>query len=148
MLYNDLLTKLTFLTKRNNLSNTEIGNAINVERRAMSGRAERNSKFKPEEVKKIEAAFDVKLDSVSICENSLETQNEPSVLSEAENFGRRLTEIQDKHELYDKDMAKLLRISEEEYIDIKLGDAEPDYSILVRLKQRFKVSIDWLMFGD
>ena len=59
--FNTLLTKLIYLTKRNNISNTEIGIAINVERRAMSGRAERNSKFKPDEIEQIENAFNVKL---------------------------------------------------------------------------------------
>ena len=45
MNYNEVLTRLVYLTKRNNISQTEIGEAINVERRAINGRAERNSKF-------------------------------------------------------------------------------------------------------
>jgi len=80
--------------------------------------------------------------------NSGERQNDTTIPTKVKSFGNRLTELQDKHEYLDKDMAKLLKISEEEYIDIKLGDEEPDIKILIRLKQLFKISIDWLMFGE
>ena len=80
--------------------------------------------------------------------NTLERQNDTTVKERVSHFGERLGELQDKHEYLDKDMAKLLSISEEEYIDLKLDDKEPDFKILVRLKQCFKVSIDWLLFGD
>lgn len=81
-------------------------------------------------------------------DNTLERQNDTTVKERVSHFGERLGELQDKHEYLDKDMAKLLSISEEEYIDLKLDDKEPDFKILVRLKQCFKVSIDWLLFGD
>lgn len=85
---------------------------------------------------------------ITITNNTLDRQNDTTIPQKVEHFGRRMTEIQDKHEYLDKDMAKLLRISEEGYIDLKLGDAEPDFNVLVRLKQCFKVSIDWLLFGN
>lgn len=81
-------------------------------------------------------------------DNTLERQNDTTVKERVSHLGERLGELQDKHEYLDKDMAKLLSISEEEYIDLKLDDKEPDFKILVRLKQCFKVSIDWLLFGD
>lgn len=80
--------------------------------------------------------------------NSGERQNDTTIPTKVKSFGNRLTELQDKHEYLDKDMAKLLKISEEEYIDIKLGDIEPDLKILNRLKQCFKVSIDYLLYGE
>lgn len=86
--------------------------------------------------------------NIQITENSQDRQNDTSITEKVEGFGKRLTKLQDKHEYLDKDMAKLLRISEEEYIDLKLGDTEPDFNNLVRLKQCFKVSIDWLLFGE
>lgn len=81
-------------------------------------------------------------------DNTLERQNDTTVKERVSHFGERLGELQDKHEYLDKDMAKLLKISEEEYIDIKLGDIEPDLKILNRLKQCFKVSIDYLLYGE
>lgn len=148
MIYNDLLTKLTYLTKRNNLSNTEIGNAINVERRAMSGRADRNSKFKPEEIKKIEQAFNVELDSVSIINNSGERISDDKIKDRTENFGKRLFKIQEKNDLTDRQMAKLLGIYEDEYVDLAYGDKEPNMRILNNIKSNFQVSIDYLLYGE
>ncbi len=148
MLYNDLLTKLTYLTKRNNLSNTEIGKAINVERQAMSGRAERNSKFKPDEIKKIEQAFDVQLDSISIISNSGERISDDTVKDRTENFGKRLFKIQEKNDLTDRQMAKLLGIYEDEYVDLAYGGKEPNLRILNNIKSHFQVSIDYLLFGE
>lgn len=81
-------------------------------------------------------------------DNTLERQNDTTVKERVSHFGERLGELQDKHEYLDKDMAKLLKISEEDYIDLKLGDIEPDLKILNRLKQCFKVSIDYLLYGE
>ena len=81
-------------------------------------------------------------------ENTGERQNDTTVYERLRKFGDRLTELQDKHEYLDKDMAKLLKISEEEYIELKLGDIEPDLNILNRLKQCFKISVDALLYGE
>ena len=80
--------------------------------------------------------------------NTLERQNDTTVKERVSHFGERLGELQDKHEYLDKDMAKLLKISEEDYIDLKLGDIEPELEVLNRLKQCFKVSIDYLLYGE
>lgn len=81
-------------------------------------------------------------------ENTGERQNDTTVKERLSHFGERLGDLQDQHEYLDKDMAKLLKISEEDYIDLKLGDIEPDLAILNRLKQCFKVSIDYLLYGE
>lgn len=148
MLYNELLTKLTYLTKRNNLSNTEIGNIIDVERRAMSGRADRNSKFKPEEIKKIEQAFNIELNSISITNNSGVRITDDTISKRTENFGKRLYKIQEKNDLSDRQMAKLLGIYEDEYVDLAYGDKEPNLRILNNIKSNFQVSIDYLLYGE
>ena len=80
--------------------------------------------------------------------NTGERQNDTTVKERVSHFGERLGNLQDQHEYLDKDMAKLLKISEEEYIELKLGDAEPDLEILNRLKQCFKISVDVLLYGD
>ena len=146
--YNSVLTRLVFLTKRNNLSNAQIGKPIAVERQAMSGRAERNSKFKPDEIEKIEAAFDVDLSVVSIIENSGERQNDTKVDEKSSQFGKRVAELQAKHNFLDREMAQLLKISEKEYLKLALGKIPPTLDILNRLKQNFKVSIDQLLYGE
>lgn len=146
--YNSILTKLIFLTKRNNISNSEIGKSIDVERQAMSGRADRNSKFKPIEIKKIEQTFDIELDSVSIINNSGEKVKDDTIIDRTENFGKRLYKIQEKNDLTDRQMAKLLGIYEDEYVDLAYGDKEPNMRILNNIKSNFQVSIDYLLYGE
>lgn len=148
MYYNELFAKLIILTKRNDITHAEIGDCMKIERGAAFARAKRNSKVKDSEKERVEEKYDVDLSSISITDNSGERQNDTSIPSRAARFGYRLGDLQDKHEYLDKDMAKILRISEDEYIDIKCGDAEPDIQVLNRLKQCFKVSIDELLYGQ
>lgn len=148
MQYNDLLTKIVFLTKRNNISNSEIGKVINLDRQSINGRAERNSKFKPDEVEKIEHAFNVNLSVVTISDNSGERQNDTTVDEKSSQFGKRLSELQAQHNFLDREMAQLLKISEQAYLKLVTCKNKPDLDVLNRIKQNFKVSIDYLLYGD
>lgn len=148
MLYNNLLTKLICLTKRNNISQQDIANALNMDRAAMHGRASRNSKFKPDEIKKIEQAFNIELNSISITNNSGEKISDDKVSERTENFGKRLYKIQEKNGLSDRQMAKLLGIYEDEYVDLAYGNKEPNLRILNNIKSNFQVSIDYLLYGE
>lgn len=148
MLYNELLNKLICLTNRNNVSQLEIGRAIGAEKGAINARATRNSKFKPEEIKKIEQAFNVELDSVSIINNSGERISDDKIKDRTENFGKRLFKIQEKNDLTDRQMAKLLGIYEDEYVDLAYGNKEPNMRILNNIKSNFQVSIDYLLYGE
>lgn len=148
MNYNDLLTKLTFLTKRNNISQQDIATAANMERAAIHGRANRNSKFKQDEIEKIEHAFSVELSVVSISDNSGERQNDTTVDEKSSQFGKRLSELQAQHNFLDREMAQLLKISEPAYLKLVTCKTKPDLDVLNRIKQNFKVSIDYLLYGD
>ena len=83
-----------------------------------------------------------------IINNSLERINDIEINNKLSQLGKRLDKIQKKHEYLDKDMAKLLKISEKEYISIKSGETAPDLNVLVRFKQLFSISVDWLLFGE
>lgn len=93
MHYNDLLTKTVFLTKRNNISNSEIGKIINLDRQSINGRADRNSKFKPDEIEKIEKYFGINLTDISITNNSGAAINDETICLKTEDFGKRLYAI-------------------------------------------------------
>lgn len=143
-----LIAILQFLTNEI-ITQSDIAAALGVTKGAINNKIIRGSKFRNGEIEQIEKHFDISFNDFKLAQpNTFERQNDTSIPQKAEKFGRRMTEIQDMHEYLDKDMAKLLRISEEDYIDLKLGNIEPDFRILVRLKQCFKVSIDWLLFGD
>ena len=119
-----------------------------MDRVAVHGRANRNSKFKPDEIKKIEQAFNVELDSVSIINNSGEKVKDDTIIERTENFGKRLFKIQEKNDLTDRQMAKLLGIYEDEYVDLAYGDKEPNLRVLNNIKSNFQVSIDYLLYGE
>lgn len=80
--------------------------------------------------------------------NTGERQNDTTIPEKVQRFGDRLGDLQDKHEFLDREMAQLLKISEKDYISLKLNKIEPDLDVLNRLKQCFKVSIDHYLYGE
>ena len=64
------------------------------------------------------------------------------------DFGKRLSVLQAKHNLLDKEIAKILGVSEKQYIAIVTGTKLPDLDFLTNIKQNFKISIDNLLFGS
>lgn len=155
MNYIEFLESLQNLRKDKKIRQADIARGLNTSTSNLSQKFNNpKSEVTISDMEKVQDFLDVKLyarldnTETKVISNSLERQNDTSVREKTERIGHRLGELQDKHEYLDKDMAKLLHISEEEYIDLKLGDTEPDFNTLVRLKQCFKVSIDWLLFGD
>lgn len=145
--YNTVLTKVVFSTKRNNISQAEIGEVIGVERRAMNGRADRNSKFKPDEIKKIQKYYNVDLNSIVILDNSGERQNDITLEEKIKSFGKRVSELQAQHNFLDREMATLLKISEKDYLKLVTGKNLPSLDVLMNIKRNFNVSIDYLLWG-
>ncbi len=81
-------------------------------------------------------------------ENSGMRQNDLSVGEKFANFGKRLSELQAKHNFLDREMAKLLGISERQYISLVTGSRKPDVDVLNRIKQNFVISVDYLLYGN
>lgn len=75
-------------------------------------------------------------------------QNDTSVYLKVSQFGKRLSELQSTHNLLDREMAKLLGISEYQYIAIITGRRNPDIDILNKIKQNFRISIEYLLYGE
>lgn len=146
--YNTLLTKLIYLTKRNDLSQSEIGKAIGLDRAGANKRAKRNSKFKPSELEKIEEYFDIKLKDAYITTNTWQQPESNNIIKNYEFFGHRLAEVQDELGYLDKAMARIMGIDEKRYIDIKLGDCPATVDELAQLCSKIDISIDWLVKGE
>lgn len=128
------------------ITQMSIANVLNLSRQTMSKRVKLNTEVSVSELQKIENYFGVSLYKSG--NNSGERQNDTSIPDKVQKFGQRLTEIQDKNEYLDIDMAKLLNISREQYNDIVNGNKTPDFNTLNRIKQCFKISIDWLLYGE
>lgn len=83
-----------------------------------------------------------------VINNSLERKNDTRINEKTREISQRLNDIQKKHEYLDKDMANLLKISEQDYISLKSGKKALDIAIINHFKQFFEISIDWLLYGD
>lgn len=69
--YNTVLAMLLQVTKRN-ITQKELCQITGIDKGAMSARAARNSKFKPDEIKKIEKAFNVNLNNDFVNNNFIQ----------------------------------------------------------------------------
>lgn len=81
-------------------------------------------------------------------EDEFQNQNDTTIKNKVSKFGIRLSKIQEKTKLSDINFAKLIGIYTEEFIELKSCQKEPNLRILNELKRHFKVSIDWLLYGD
>lgn len=153
MLFRDFKDTLQNLTKHK-ITNDYFANLFGTTPQNISKRIKNNSEITLSELEIVQKDSGIILyvktndNNIKVLDNTLERQNDTTIPEKAQKFGNRLSELQDKHEYLDKDMAKLLKISEDEYIDMKMGDISPDINVLNRLKQCFKVSIDWLLYGE
>ena len=139
----DTLQKLKFGYKINQMS---IANVLGLSRQTMSKRFQMGTEVTVSELQEIENFYNVSLYKNQT--NTFERQNDETVYEKAAQFGKRLNEIQCKHNFLDREMATLLKISEKDYMKLKLGKEKPAFDVLLELKRNFKVNIDWLMFGE
>lgn len=126
-----------------------VGEALNFTKGAINNRIIRGGDFKQDEKKRLEDFYGISFnDFKEATPNTFERQNDETVYEKAAQFGKRLNEIQCKHNFLDREMATLLKISEKDYMQLKLGKEKPAFDVLLELKRNFKVNIDWLMFGE
>ena len=146
MIFPDLQKQLeNKLSKQ--VSRSKIGDVIGTSRQNVNKKFNNpNSEVSVSELLKIEDYFNVKIYPNS--NNSMDRQNDVEVSDKFSQIGKRYAEIQGKHNFLDREMAQLLEISEKEYIGIKVGKKEPSIKVLNNTKRNFKVSMDWLMYGE
>ncbi|MBS4760966.1 MAG: hypothetical protein KHX03_09745 [Clostridium sp.] len=147
MNFNELLDTLQKLKSGYKINQMSIANVLGLSRQTMSKRFQIGTEVTVSELQELENFYGVSLYKEST-HNTFERQNDITVNEKSSQFGKRLSLIQEKHNFLDREMAKLLKISEDEYIDLVCGDKEPDLQILNCIKQNFKVSIDYLLYGD
>lgn len=124
----------------------DLARALGIDPAALRRKEISKIELKPNEVQKLEEYFRIKL--LNQKDYSGERQNDTTVDEKSSQFGTRLAELQDKHNFLDREMAQLLKISEKDYIKLVVGEKQPDINILNRIKQNFKISIDYLLYGD
>ncbi len=80
--------------------------------------------------------------------NTLERCCDNTVKDKLSQAGKRLVIIQEKHNFLDREMAKLLEISEKDYLKLVTGQLDFDIYILNNIKKNFIVDVDWLLYGN
>ena len=146
MNFSELLDTLQKLKSGYKINQMSIANILGLSRQTMSKRFQMGTEVTVSELQEIENFYNVSLYKNQT--NTFDRQNDTSVYEKSSQFGKRLFEIQSKHNFLDREMATLLKISEKDYMKLKLGKIEPTFDVLLELKRNFKVDIDWLMFGE
>lgn len=154
MYITELQEDLQNLTNRK-ISQTEMGLAMgDLKRQTVNTRIRNNSEVTVSELLNAQKYFDKKLfmrtddPNTKLIDNSGERQNDTAVDEKSSQFGLRLSELQAQHNFLDREMAQLLKISEKDYGRLIVNKIQPDLDILNRIKQNFKVSIDYLLYGE
>ena len=155
MNFTELLATLQIFTNNNKLRQADIARGLKTSTSNLSQKfSNPKSEVSISDAEKVQDYLGIKWlvradnPDIHISDNSGERQNDLSVKNKIESLGQRYGQLQDQHEYLDKDMAKLLDISEDDYISMKCGEVMPNIDVLVKTKQRFKISIDWILFGD
>lgn len=146
----ELQTSLQNLTNKK-ISLTDIARALDVSRSNISLRAKNNSEVTVTELEKVQDFFKAniysRIDNKNYClsSNTLERIKDDTLADNFKFLGNKLGIIQDNLEYLDKDMAKLMNISEDRYIEIKSGNGNINLKELAKLISRIDVSLDWLL---
>lgn len=137
------------------ITQTELGTAMgNLKRQTVNTRIKNNSEVTVSELlnaqEYLNANIYLRSDDKNLRHvlNSGERQNDTTVDEKSSQFGKRLSELQAQHNFLDREMALLLKISENEYLKLLVGKRQPDLQVLNCIKQNFKVSVDYLLYGD
>ena len=141
----DILITLKNLTNAR-IIKSDLARALCVDPAALRRKELAKVQLKPCEIKKIEDYFCVSLNR--IIENTLERRFDNEVIKNQKDYGKRIKKIQEKNNLSKRQMSGILDLSETEFGEMIDGKVLPNLIILNNLKQNFKVSIDWLLYGE
>ncbi len=86
--------------------------------------------------------------STMIVNNSKERQFDSNLCIKKSGFGNRILDIKNKNNLSEMKMAVLLNITEIELNNLISEKTKPDIELVDNIKQNFKVSVDWLLYGN
>lgn len=59
-------------------------------------------------------------------------------------FGERIMELREKYDLDRKDFAKMIEVSNSSITRFENGEIQPTLKVMLKIKQKFDVSLDWL----
>ncbi len=129
-----------------NPSNRALASIWDMDVASFSRKKKAGTAIKQKNIEQVEEFFNINISKTN--KYSGERQNDTTVDEKSSQFGKRLSELQAQHNFLDREMAQLLKISEPAYLKLVTCKTKPDLDVLNRIKQNFKVSIDYLLYGD
>jgi transcriptional regulator with XRE-family HTH domain len=68
-------------------------------------------------------------------------------MSKTQSLGRRIRQLRGL-DITQDELARILGVSQSQLSKYERGIIAPPADVLIRIKERFRVSIDWLLTGD
>lgn len=154
MNYTEFLHALQDLIKDKTIRQADLARALGTSTSNLSQKFNNhNSEVTISDVEKAQNYFGVQLyvkinDDIKIYNNSKKRQFDEKIITKLKNSGERINQLQELNNLSNEQMAFLLNISTDEYLNIKNSKSIYDINILNNLKTNFKFSLDWLLYGE
>ena len=79
--------------------------------------------------------------------SSRKLSREVIVVSKTKSLGRRIRQLRG-FEITQAEFARMLGVSQSQLSKYERGVVAPPADVLIRIKEQFRVSIDWLLTGD
>ena len=147
MKYSQLIDTLQNLTMTK-VNLKEIADIIGKPVRTLYTRGQRDSNFSLNEIKLIENHYNIKLlnAKTTTAKYTFERYFNPNIIQTG--IGQRLIFLQEKNHLSNRQMSGILDISEDEFQSIIKDKITLNLELINNLKQNFKISVDWLLYGE
>jgi transcriptional regulator with XRE-family HTH domain len=79
--------------------------------------------------------------------SSRKLNGEKIVASKTKSLGRRIRQLRG-FDISQADFARMVGVSQSQLSKYERGVVAPPADVLIRIKEQFRVSIDWLLTGD
>ena len=79
--------------------------------------------------------------------SSRKLSDEEIVVSKTKSLGRRIRQLRG-FDITQAEFARRLDVSQSQLSKYERGIVAPPANVLIRIKEQFRVSIDWLLTGD
>ncbi|MBQ8476638.1 helix-turn-helix transcriptional regulator [bacterium] len=135
-----IIEALKTLTKAK-ITKADLARALNVDPAALRRKELAKIEFKPNEIKKVEHYFDVKLSQGSDFTLKVEPDNK-----NIKGWGRKIQKLRAENDLTVVRFSEITKIKEDDLIDYINEDKEPALDDLIKIVNHFNVTIDELLF--
>ncbi len=123
------------------LSQEDFGVILNIPKQMVSALENNKLKLNNDKLVKLLSDYNVNINYILCAKGK-------AFLESCSTIGQRINEIKDRNNLSLLQLSQILNITESTLNDILNNKIIPDIRILDIFKRNFKISIDWLLYGE